>query len=51
VGSGEEILLVIDSTSEDTVRARLADDPWSKSGLLAIDRVEPWTILLDGRTA
>jgi uncharacterized protein YciI len=50
VGSGEEILLVIDSTSEDTVRARLAADPWSKSGLLAIDRVEPWTILLDGRT-
>jgi hypothetical protein len=49
LGSGEEVLLVIDAVSEDVVRRRLAADPWSESGLLEIDRVEPWTILLDSR--
>ena len=51
LGAGEEVLLVVDSTSEDDVRRRLAADPWSGSGLLHIERVEPWTILLDSRSA
>jgi uncharacterized protein YciI len=51
VGTGEEVLLVFDSDSEDVVRARLAADPWTTAGLLEIRRVEPWTILLDGRPA
>jgi uncharacterized protein YciI len=46
---GEETLLVIDSNSEATVRARLAADPWTQIGLLEIARVEPWVILLDSR--
>lgn len=46
---GEEVFLIVDSTSEDTVRARFAADPWTGSGLLVITRVEPWTVLLDGR--
>ena len=46
---GEETLLVIDADSEETVRARLATDPWTQIGLLEIARVEPWTILLDRR--
>ena len=50
LGSGEEILLIIDSRSEDDVRTRLAADPWSVSGLLTITRVEPWTVLLDSRS-
>jgi uncharacterized protein YciI len=50
LGSGEEILLIVDSGSEDDVRMRLAADPWSGSGLLTITRVEPWTVLLDGRS-
>src|SRR5262245_56402909 len=49
LGAGEEVLLVIDSPSEEAVRARLAADPWSRAGLLVIARVEPWTILLAGR--
>ena len=49
LGTGEEVLLVIDADSEETVRARLAADPWSRTGLLEISRVEPWTVLLDGR--
>jgi uncharacterized protein YciI len=50
LGSGEEVLLVINAASEDTVRTRLAADPWSQSGLLDIARVEPWTVLLDSRS-
>ena len=51
LGSGElradeDVLLVIDSASEDAVRARFAADPWTASGLLVIMRVEPWTVLL-----
>jgi uncharacterized protein YciI len=51
LGTGEEVLLVFDADSEATVRARLADDPWTTTGLLEIRRVEPWSILLDGRSA
>ena len=50
LGSGEEVLLIVDSTSEQVLRARLAADPWSKSGLLDIKSIEPWTILLDSRS-
>ena len=49
LGAGGEVLLIVDATSEEVVRARFAADPWSRSGLLEIARVEPWTILLDGR--
>ena len=50
LGSGEEVLLVIDAASEDAVRQRLAADLWSGAGLLEIKSVEPWTILLDSRS-
>jgi uncharacterized protein YciI len=54
VGAGAEFeaaLLVIKAESEGALRARLAADPWTGAGLLEIARVEPWTILLDGRSA
>jgi uncharacterized protein YciI len=47
---GEETLLVFDVDSEETLRTRLATDPWTPIGLLEIARVEPWTILLDRRS-
>lgn len=50
VGTGEETLLVIEAPSEAIIRARLAEDPWTTAKLLEISRVEPWTILLDGRS-
>lgn len=49
LGSGEEVLLVIDAPTEETARMRLAADPWSTAGLLEIASVEPWAVLLDGR--
>lgn len=50
LGDGAEVLLIIAADSEATVRARLAEDPWTVSGLLALKSVEPWTVLLDGRS-
>jgi len=50
VGSGEETLLAIESPSEAAIRARLAEDPWTTAGLLEIGAIEPWTILLGGRS-
>jgi len=49
VGSGEDTLLVFNTDREDEVRARLAPDPWTTSGLMVIARMEPWEVLLDGR--
>jgi len=49
LGSRAEVLLVIDSPNEETIRARFAEDPWSTAHILEIASVEPWTILLDGR--
>jgi ketosteroid isomerase-like protein/uncharacterized protein YciI len=47
LGDGAETLLVVDATSEDAIAKRLANDPWTLTGLLEIGGIEPWTILLD----
>jgi hypothetical protein len=44
-----EVLLIVEAESEDTIRERLAEDPWASSGMLSPARVERWTVLLDGR--
>ena len=41
---------VVEAESEDSIRARLAQDPWSESHL-QVDTIDPWTIRLDGRRA
>jgi uncharacterized protein YciI len=50
LAAGEEVLLIVDSASEVSVRTRLATDPWSTAGLLETARVESWTVLLDHRS-
>ncbi len=47
LGDGSRILLIVDAGSEQEVRRRLAEDPWSPTGLLTVTSVEPWQILLD----
>jgi uncharacterized protein YciI len=42
---GERTLLLIRADDEDTVRARLAEDPWQGS-ILRLASVEPWTLWL-----
>jgi uncharacterized protein YciI len=46
-----EILRAISADSEETVRERLAEDNWHRNGMLTITSIEPWTVLLDGRSA
>lgn len=43
-----EVLLIVDTPSEDAVRARLAGDNWTANDMLKTVAVERWTILLDG---
>jgi len=38
----------VEASSEDEVRERLAQDPWSGSHLV-VDSIDPWTIRLDAR--
>ena len=42
------VVHVVEAESEDAVRAKLAEDPWSGSHLV-VDSIDPWTIRLDGR--
>jgi hypothetical protein len=39
----------VNAASEAVARAHFDADPWTGSRLLVITRVEPWTVLLDGR--
>jgi uncharacterized protein YciI len=41
-----DVLLVVRGEDTDQVRARLADDPWERSGLLVVGSVAPWTVRL-----
>lgn len=40
------ILHVVDAPSNSEIVARLAEDPWHRSGQLRIVSIDPWTILL-----
>lgn len=44
-----ETLHIVEAESEDSIRARLAEDPWAQNGMLTPIRIERWTVLLDGR--
>ena len=46
VEGGHDAFHVIDAPSEEAVRARFAEDPWARNGMLTITSVERWTILL-----
>ena len=39
-------LLVFRARDEQEILARLADDPWTRNGLLVMDMLRPWTIRL-----
>ena len=44
-----EVLHIVSSASKETVEERLAQDPWSPTGMLRTVSIERWTILLDAR--
>ena len=41
-----DALLVVEAADAAEIVARLADDPWTKSGLLTISRISPWALRL-----
>jgi hypothetical protein len=41
-----DVLLVLDSEDEASIRSRLATDPWIENGMLTITEIRPWTVLL-----
>jgi uncharacterized protein YciI len=43
-----DVLQVVDASSEEAVRDRLAQDNWHRNGMLQIKSIEAWTVLLDG---
>jgi uncharacterized protein YciI len=49
VDGGQQTLHVVEAQDENKVRARLAEDPWARHGLLEIGSVQPWALWLDFR--
>jgi hypothetical protein len=43
-----DVLLVVAAQSEESIRARLASDPWIASGMISITSIRPWTVFLEG---
>jgi uncharacterized protein YciI len=39
-------LLIVRAEDERTVRSRLAEDPWHRSGTLRIAEIGPWQLLI-----
>jgi hypothetical protein len=41
-----DVLLIARANDADEIRARLADDSWTRNGLLRLERIVPWTLRL-----
>ena len=41
-----DVLLIVKADTEDEIRSRLAEDPWSRNDLLRVARITPWTLRL-----
>ena len=42
------VLHVIDAPDAATIELRMAQDPWTATGMLETVSIEPWTVLLGG---
>ena len=51
VGDEGNILLVVDAADEGEIRSTLASDPWSKLGILEVQSIQLWTVLLQAGPA
>jgi uncharacterized protein YciI len=47
LGEGDRILLIVEAESAQAVHDGLAPDPWTPMGLLRVESVEPWDVLLE----
>lgn len=46
LGDEDKTLLVVDAADESEIRSTLARDPWSNSGMLEVESIQLWTVLL-----
>jgi uncharacterized protein YciI len=44
---GVDVLWVVEADSKDTIRERMAEDPWAPNGMLTPTRIERWDIVMD----
>ncbi|TMF34451.1 MAG: hypothetical protein E6I27_17800 [Chloroflexi bacterium] len=44
---GRDVLWVVEAESEQQIRSRMAEDPWSPNGMLTPVRIERWDIVMD----
>jgi uncharacterized protein YciI len=44
-----EVLHIVAAPSEEAIHERLAQDNWTRNGMLSTKSIERWTVLLDGR--
>jgi uncharacterized protein YciI len=44
-----DVLLIIDAATEQEVRSKLSEDPWSETALLEIKSIQRWSVLLESR--
>jgi hypothetical protein len=51
LGDGTTTLLVVDAADENEIRSTLARDPWSRLGLLELQSIQLWTVLLQAGPA
>ncbi len=42
------VLHVVNAPGDHAVQVRLAEDPWTRMGLLKTVSIEPWTVLVGG---
>jgi uncharacterized protein YciI len=43
---GREVLWVVEADSEEKIRRRMAEDPWSSAGMLRPNRIEQWDVVM-----
>jgi uncharacterized protein YciI len=44
---GRETLWIVEADSEETIRRRMAEDPWAPNGMLRPVRIEGWDVVID----
>jgi len=42
-----ETLWIVEAESQEAIRQRMAEDPWSANGMLSPESIERWTVVLD----
>jgi uncharacterized protein YciI len=51
LGYDHGALLLVESSDEQDIKARLDDDPWVRAGILRVGSIAPWLLWLDGRAS